>query len=300
MTMVRGAFSHLLAPGFRKVLFETYKERPNEGGKLVNMETSQRAYEETFPIAGFGTLVDKAEGQSVTYQDAQQGSVKRFTWSTYALGFRITQEMMEDDLYGVMGNRMSKALGRSARNNLEIVQHAPYNNAFDTSFSGFVSGESLCSTTHANIKGGTQSNRHATDADFDLLSLQVALESFHSLMDESGVIPMLLVPKLVVHSIGDYWMVNQVLKTQKLPGGNQNDINQVANEGLSAHLSHYLTDADAWFVLCDEHRVQYYDRRKVTFTNSDDFHTGDALYKLTRRNGSGFDDWRGVWGSQGS
>lgn len=298
MTMFRGAFSHLLVPGFKKILFNSYKERPNEGAKLVNSEKSQRAYEETLPIAGFGTLVNKPEGGSITYQDAMMGTPKRFTWSTFGLGFRITREMFEDDLYGIMGNRMSKALGRSARNNLEIVQHAPYNNAFDTAFSGFVSGESLCSTAHANIRGGTQSNR--VDSDFDLLALQVAIEHFHGLMDETGVIPALFIPKLVVHSVGDMWLVDQVLKTTQLPGGNQNDINTVSRLGLTGHLSHYLTDSDAWFVLADEHRVMYWERRALSFSNSDDFHTDDALYKCSRRNGSGYDDWRGVWGSQGA
>lgn len=298
MTMVRGAFSHLLAPGFRKVVFEKYKERPIEGAKLVNMNTSKRAYEEDFPIAGFGTLQTKVEGGSVTYQDAVQGAVKRYTWTTYGLGFRVTQEMMEDDLYGVMGNRMSAALGRSARNNAEIVMHAPYNNAFDTSFSGFVSGESLCDTSHALLRGGTLGNRPAADADFDLLTLQAALEHFHALTDESGI-PVVYIPRLVVHSIGDLWMVSQVLKSQYLPGTNQNDINQVAHEGLQPHLSHYLTDTDAWFVTADNHDINYFDRRATTFTNSDDFHTGDALFKLTRRNGSGFSDWRGIYGSQG-
>jgi hypothetical protein len=295
--MTRGAFSHLIAPGFRKVVFETYKERPVEGTVLVNMNTSQRAYEEDFPIAGFGTLLEKAEGASVIYDDAIQGTVKRYTWSTYGRGFRITQEMMEDDLYGVMGGRMSKALGRSARNNMEVVLHAPLNNGFDTAFPGFVAGESLFSTTHALIRGGTASNR--LDADFDLLSLQAALEQFHALVDESGI-PAVFIPRLIVYSIGDHWMVNQVLKSQFLPGGNQNDVNQVANEGLTSHLSHYLTDADAWYIKCDNHDVNYFDRRAATFTNSDDFHTGDALFKLTRRNGSGFGDWRGYFGSQGA
>lgn len=299
MTMVRGAFSQLLAPGYRKVVFETYKERPIEGRALVNMNTSKRAYEDDFPIAGFGTLVTKAEGASVTYQDALQGTPKRYTWNTYALGFRITQEMMEDDLYGVMGNRMSKALGRSGRNNMEVVLHAPYNNAFNTAYNGFVAGESLCSTSHALLRGGTASNRPAVDADFDLIALQAAFEHFHGLVDEAGL-PAMFIPKMVVHSIGDYWMVNQVLKTQQLPGGNQNDINQIAREGITSHLSHYLTDPDAWFVIADNHDVNYFDRRAATFTNSDDFHTGDALYKLTRRNGSGFGDWRGVYGSQGA
>lgn len=298
MTMARGAFSYALAPGFRKIVFETYKERPVEGKALVNSNSSSRAYEEDFPIAGFGTLVNKPESASVTYQDAVQGTVKRYTWTTYGLGFRITQEMMEDDLYGIMGGRMSKALGRSARNNMEIVMHAPYNNAFSTSYSGFVSGESLCSTSHALLRGGTIANRPAADTDFDLLALQAALEHFHNLTDESGI-PVVYIPRKVVHSVGDHWIVSQVLKSQNLPGGNQNDINQVANEGLTAHLSHYLTDTDAWFVLADNHDVNYFDRRPATFTNSDDFHTGDALFKLTRRNGSGYGDWRGVYGTQG-
>lgn len=298
MTMLRGAFSNLLAPGIRKIVFETYKERPTEGNKLVNMNTSKRAYEEDFPIAGFGTLAAKTEGGPVTYQDALQGAIKRYVWATYGLGFRITQEMMEDDLYGIMGSKMAKALGRSVRNNFEIISHSPFNNAFSTSFSGFVSGESLCSTSHALLRGGTAANRPTTDADFDLFTLQAALEHFHALVDEASI-PMVLIPKLVVHSIGDYWTVNQILKSTGLPGGNLNDINQVQREGLTAHLSHYLTDADAWFVMADQHDVNYFDRRKPMFANTDDWDTGDAKFKVTRRNGAGWGDWRGVYGSSG-
>lgn len=298
MTASRGGFSNLLAPGYRKIVFETYKERPLEGNVLVNMNTSKRAYEEDFPIAGFGALQGKPEGASVSYQDGIQGTVKRYTWSTFGLGFRVTVEMYEDDLYGVFGGRMSKALGRAARNNMEIVMHAPYNNAFNTAFPGFVSGESLCGD-HVSLRGATQRNRPTVDADFDMLALQAAVEHFHTLNDESGI-PALFIPQKVVHSVNDHWLVNQVLKSTMLPGGNQNDINQLNREGLSPHLSHYLTDTDAWFVVCDQHDVNYFDRRAATFSNSDDFDTGDALYKVTRRNGSGYGDWRGIYGSQGA
>ena len=297
MVMVRGAFSKLLMPGFRKVVFETYKQRPIEGKMLVNTNSSKRAYEEDFPIAGLGTFQKKVEGGPIPYSDAKQGEAKRYVWTTYALGFRITQEMMEDDLYGVMGNKMSKALGRSARNNAEVVMHAPYNNAFNTAYSGFVAGESLCGT-HTNLRTGTvQSNVGA--ADLDLISLQAGLEHFHGLTDEADL-PILFTPKKLIHSIGDHWIVSQILKSQYLPGGNQNDINQVAREGLTPHLSHFLTDPDAWFIQCDEHDVNYWERRALTFGNTDDFDTGDAKYKATRRNGSGWGDWRGIYGSPGA
>lgn len=298
MTMTRGGFSNAIVPGFRKVVFETYKEKPIEGKAIVNSNTSKRAYEEDFPIAGFGTLQTKAEGGAITYQDGIQGSVKRYTWSTYGLGFRITQEMMDDDLYGIFGNKFSKALGRSARNNAEIVMAAPFNNAFNTAFSGFVSGESLISTSHALLRGGTTSNRPSVDTDFNLIPLQAAIEHFHNLVDESGI-PIMMTPQYVIHSIGDFWIVNQVLKSTGLPGGNQNDINVVRSLGLQPHLSHYLTDADAWFVQAQEHDVNYFDRKPFTFSNTDDFDTGDAKFKGTRRNGSGYSDWRGMYGSSG-
>lgn len=299
MTMFRGGFSNLLAPGYRKIVFENYKEKPIEGTNLVNMNTSKRAYEEDFNLAGFGTLQPKVEGGPITYQDIKQGNPKRYTWTTYALGFRITREMMDDDLYAIMGNKLSKALGRSARNNQEIVIASIFNNAFDTNFAGFVTGESLASTTHTSIRGVIQSNRPAVNADFSLPALQAGLEHFHSLKTEGGL-PTMFKPTTLVHSIGDYWMVNQVLKSQFLPGGSQNDINQVAREGITPFLSHYLTDPDAWFLLSDDTDLNFFTRRPFTFSNTDDFETEDAKFKGTLRSGVGWGDWRGVYASPGN
>ena len=298
MVMVRGAFSNLLAPGFRKIVFETYKERPTEGNKLVNMNSSRRAYEEDFPIAGFGTLLTKPESGPVTYQDAIQGILKRYLWTTFGLGFRISEEMMEDDLYGIMGAKMSRALGRSARNNFEIVAHAPYNSAFDNTVNGFYPGESLIQTAHTTIRGFSVDNAPASATNLSLPALQAAIESFDALLDEAGL-PAMFIPMRLAYNPPDHWIANQILKSEKLPGGNQNDINQLAREGLTPHKSHYFTNTKAWYVLCDNHDVNYFDRRAPRLTNTDDFESGDAKFKLTRRNGSGYGDWRGIYGSIG-
>lgn len=299
MAIFRGMLAKHLVPGYMRVVFDSYKERAIEGSKLTNRKTSKRAYEEDFPVAGFGTLRLKPEGTSVNYEDIQEGVVKRYTWSTYALGYRVTREMKRDDLYGTVGTKLSRALGRSARNNAEVVMHAPYNNAFSTSYVGWEAGVALCSTSHVILKtGATVANKPATDADIALPTLQAALEHFHGLVDQTGF-PTVYIPRLVVHSIGDYWTVNQLLKSTGLPGGNQNDINQLAKEGLSPHLSHYLTDADAWFVLADNHDVNYYVREPFTFAGSDDFHSGDSLFRGLQAHASGFSDWRGVYGSSG-
>lgn len=297
MTMFRGGFSRFLAPGFRKVVFNTYKQRPLEGDKLVNMNTSKRAWEEDIEVGGFGTLQPKVEGGPIVYQDIPSGLPKRYTWTTFALGFRITQEMMEDDLYSVFGNKMSKQLGRSAQNNMEVVMHAPFNSAFDATVNGFKAGESLIGT-HVGLRGATLTNAPATPTDLTLPALQAALEHFHNLKDDSGI-SMVSKPVKLVHAIGDYWIANQILKSQFLPGGNQNDINQIAREGITPVLDHFLTDPDAWFVLSDDYDINYFARRPFTMSNMDDFETGDAKFKGTLRSGAGFGGWRGIYGSTG-
>jgi hypothetical protein len=297
--MNRGGFSKLIVPGYKKVFLLEWKLRPIEGEKIVNKKTSKRAYEEEIELAGLGTLVVKPEGGAITYQDGVQGGTKRYTHNTYGLGFRVTEEIYDDELYNVFGNRFSKSLAQSARNNKEIIMHAPYNNAFDTAYAGFTSGESLCSTAHTLVRGGTASNRPAVDADFELLPFQAAIEHFHGLDTEEDM-PALLMPKYVLHSAGDHWIVNQILKTDRLPGTDQNDINQAAREGVMPLLSHYLTDTDAWFVVADQHDVNYYSRRETAFSNTDDFDSGDAKFKVTQRNSSGWGQWRGIYGSQGA
>jgi hypothetical protein len=296
--MFRGPFSRNLAPGYRKVMFEGYTEMPIEGTSVVHMNTATRAYIDDMNLIGFGTLVEKVEGGPITLQDPIPGGVKRYTFTTFGLGFRVTQEMYEDDLYGIAGNKLSRALGASVRNNFELVAFSPYNNAFNTAYNGFVSGEPLVSATHTSFSGGAaQSNLIA--GDFGILTLQAALENFHSMRNDRGM-PIVYTPKLLIHSVGDMWAVNSVLKSEGYPGGSLNDPNPIKPLGLTSKMVHYLDDPDAWFLIANNHDVNYFDRRKPTFRSGDDLITGDAIYLVTRRNGAGFGDWRGVVGSPGA
>jgi hypothetical protein len=301
MPINRGANAKQLAPGYLRVVMNAYKERPLEGSKITNKKSpGNRAWVEDFPVAGFGSLIYKPEGASVTYQETIEGSVKRYVFRTDALGYRITHEMKSDNLYGMTGAKLSTALGRSVRNSQEFIMHSILNNATNTAaaYTGW-DGQPLLSTAHVLLRAGsTVSNKPTTDVDFGLIPLQAAYEHFHGLVDESGF-PIVFLPKMVVHSIGDHWMVNQVLKTPSLPGTNLNDINQIAKEGMSPNLDHYLTDTDAWFVVADNHDMNYFMREAPAFTAGDDFHSGDSLFKVMQRQGAGFGDWRGVYGSTG-
>lgn len=302
MTMTRGHFWKTIIPGYKNVVMLEFKERPVEGSKLVNMMTeSDRAYIEFVQLAGLGPMYVKGESGEVTFDEGMQGGTKRYTFTTWALAFRISEEWYDDDLYSITGNQFAKSLAKSARNNKEIIMHAPYNNAFNTAYSGYTASKSLCSTSQTGIKGSTFSNRPATDADFSLLSFQAAVEHFSNLTDEEGM-PCMIRPKMVLHSVGDNWIVQQVLKSTQLPGGNQNDINVASQLGINSAIaggSHYLTDTDSWFLIGDEHQVDYISRKPFKFGGSEHWASGDALFKGQQRHTSGFRGWRGVYGTSG-
>ena len=301
MTMQTGNFSRVIAPGYRKVFFEYLKKRETEYDKVLNVETSSRAYEDEFKMAGVGLLVSKGEGQSVTYSDPIQGGTKRYTHTTLGLGYRITQEMYEDDLYQVTGSKMAKSLSRSVANRCEVDGWSVLNNAFSTSYIGFTASESLCSTSHTMINGDTQANRPTTDTDFSVSSLQAAVESFEAVEDERSI-PAMLKPKVVVVSPSFKWAAREVLMSEYRPYSSDNEINSLKDEDLKFMVSHYLTDSDSWFLLAakDEHDLKYFWRRKPAFENSDDFDSGDSKFKVTKRTSYGYSDWRGVYGSTGA
>lgn len=294
-----GNMSQLLAPGLRKVFFQYLREKPQEYASIFNINPSKRAYEEDLMIAGLGTMPQKTEGSPIIYQDPIQGTKKRYTHLTYGLGFRVTMEMYEDDLYGPM-NRMAKELAKAARNVREVVSANVLNNSFSTSFVGFNTGEALCQS-HTLIGGGSYSNTPSTQADIGIASLEAAIINFDTLVDERNM-PVLIAPKWLVIHPNDRMIAEELLNSEYRPYTATNEINAVRKFGVSYNVNHYLTDSDAWWLLGDkdDHDLNFFERAATRMQNGDDFDTGDAKYKAFQRFSVGFGDWRGVYGSSGA
>lgn len=303
MPMVRGAFSYLLVPGLRKVFFQHLTERPEEFRQVFNAETSERAYEEDLEVAGLGTMPLKPEQTAIQYADATQGSKKRYTHKTYGLGYRVTPEMMEDDLYSTM-KKMTKELAKAARNAREVNAWNVLNNAFTTEY-GFPklgNNEALIATTHTSIAGAAAgSNRAATDADLSQTALEAAILAFENLKDETGI-PVVIKPKWLIVPPDIKMTARELLGSEFKPYTANNEINALIEEGLDYMVSHYLTDLDSWFLLAGkgDHDLNFFTRQPVRFQNGDDFDTGDAKFKAFQRFSVGAGEWRGIWGSQGA
>jgi hypothetical protein len=294
-----GQFSELLAPGLRKIFFQSYKEKEEQYRKVANFKTSKRNYEDDLELFGLGSMPEKPEGTGTIYQDPGQGGKKRYSWTSYGLGFRVTVEMWEDDLYAQM-KKMPRELGKSGRNIREVKFFNLLNNGFTTEF-GFTkngASEALFNTAHTLLGGGTQANRSAIDADFGIASLEAAILLFDNMVDEMGF-PITVTAHKLVHSPAIKQTVREILKSPMRPDTTNNAINAVREDGVTPVMVNYLSNVSSWFLFADEHDFNFFERTPLRFQSGDDFDTGDAKYKAFQRFGVGAGDYRGSFGSQG-
>src|SRR3990167_9953625 len=290
-----GAFSSLLAPGLRKVYTEELLDRSTEYDKIANIITSKRNYEDDLQVALLGTTPAKIQGGPTTFDNPIQGSSVRYTHVSYGLGFRVTQEMYADDLYGVM-QKASKDLAGANGETVETIFWSLFNNVSDaTVFAGF-DDLALASTAHTLLGGGTYANRPSTDVQFSVTAVQAAVESFELMVNERNR-KILAKPWRFIIPVQLKWAAREVLGSQYKPYVSNNEINALMDEELSFFVSHYQTDTNNWGLVGRRHDMKVFWRSKPRFESGDDFSTGDALFKTFFRMSQGFSSWRETYWS---
>lgn len=295
-----GSFGKALWPGVNKWYGDAYNEFPVEWTDIYEQHKSRKAFEEDISTSMFGLAVQKGEGQSVSYDGAQQGFLDRYTHAVYALGFYITKEMVEDDLYDVIGKKRAQALAFSIRQTKEVLAANVVNRAFTAGYT-FGDGKTLCATDHPNVAGGTYSNKMTTDADISEAALEQACIDIQGYTDDRGKRIAVRPQRLIVPYTLDF-EANRILRTEYEVGTNNNTVNVVRSRFPGgAKINHYLTDTDAWFIITDvKDGMKYFERRGDSFDQDDDFDTDNAKFKAQFRASWGCSDKRSIYGSQGA
>lgn len=295
-----GSFAKALWPGVNTWYGKAYSDFQTEYDKIFKTHKSRKAWEEDVLVSSFGLAIQKGEGESVTYDTEQQGFVSRYTHAEYGLGFVITKNMVEDDLYDVVGERKAKALARSMRQTKETVGANVLNRAFNSSYLGG-DGLELCSTAHINVAGGTWQNELTTAADVSEAALEQATIDMGKWTDDRGL-KIAVRPQKIVVPVDLDFEVNKILKTEYEVGTANNTVNVVRSRFPGGVvINHYLTDTDAWFILTDvDNGLKHWERRADAFATDNDFDTDNAKYKATARYSFGWSDPRGIYGSPGA
>lgn len=316
MTMVRGQFAQLMAPGLHAtfVHWMDILQRDEEYSYLLNVDTSQMAYEDEAEFSGLPPMVVKPEGESIAYYDAVQGGTKRYLHQTYGMGVRSSWELYEDDQYNLIA-QVPKAIARSAH----FIKEQQSANLFNLGFTTVVTtdGVSLFNNQHpllggtqatnigpglANVIGaaGTYPNRPATDVDLSITALQLAVNQFERLVDSQGM-PGMIKPRTLVIPPELKWIAREILGSPHKPYTGDNEINSILNEDLGYFVYHYLTSQSAWFLIADkaQHMLKFFTRKALDEDFADDFDTRSIKQVSFMRFSVGATVWEGTWGSNG-
>lgn len=304
MAINTGSFAKALVPGVNKWIGQAYNEWQTEYTDLFDKETSRRSFEEDVSTSNFGLAALKPEGQPLGYDSAKQGFINRYNHKTYATGFILTEEAMEDNLYDIsaLGKNEARALGFALRQTKEVLAANVYNRAFTAGYT-YGDGTILCNSANALEAGGTFSNVPSVAADISESALEQACIDIAGFVDGRGLRISVMPDKLIIPK-ELMFEAERILKSTLQNDTANNAINALRSTGMfkgGVAVNHYLTDPDAWFIRTNVmNGMKYFDRRSVSWGADNDFDTSNLRFKGSFRVSFGNSDKRGIYGSAGA
>jgi hypothetical protein len=302
MAISRAQLLKELLPGLNALFGLEYARYGEEHKEIYETETSERSFEEETKLSGFSAAPVKNEGSAIAYDNAQEAWTTRYTHETIALGFSITEEAIEDNLYDSLSARYTKSLARAMSYTKQVKAAAVLNNGFSASYPGG-DGVALFSDSHPLVSGGTNSNTPTVQVDLNETSLEAAVIQIAAWTDERGLL-IAARPKKMIVPPALMFVADRLLETELRVGTNDNDINAIKNMGAVPEgytVNHFLTDPNAWFLTTDvPNGMKHFVRTPLQNSMDGDFDTGNVRYKARERYSFGWSDPLGMWGSSGS
>jgi hypothetical protein len=290
-----------LLPGLNALFGLEYEKYEDEHEMIYETETSERSFEEEVKLSGFGAAPVKAEGAAISYDSAQESFTARYNHETIAMGFSITEEAMEDNLYDSLSARYTKALARGMAYTKQVKAANPLNNGFTSYNSG--DDVTLFSASHPLVNGGTNANRPSVGADLNETSLENAIIEIAAFTDERGLLIAARPQRLIVPP-ALMFTAERLLETTQRVATADNDINAIRNMGAipgGYSVNHYLTDSNAFFLITDvPNGMKHFQRTAMETSMDGDFDTGNVRYKARERYSFGVSDPLGIYGSPGA
>jgi Mu-like prophage major head subunit gpT len=302
MAISRAQLLKELLPGLNALFGLEYATYQEEHKEIYETETSERSFEEETKLSGFSAAPVKNEGSAIAYDNAQEAWTARYNHETIALGFSLTEEAIEDNLYDSLSARYTKSLARGMAYTKQVKGASVINNGFSSAYVGG-DGVSLFNTAHPLISGGTNSNRPSTGADLNETSLEAAVIQIAAWTDERGLL-IAAKPKKLIIPPALMFVATRLLETSLRVGTTDNDINAIKNNGSIPEgytVNHYLTDTNGWYLTTDvPNGMKHFVRTPLANSMDGDFDTGNVRYKSRERYSFGWSDPLGMWGSPGA
>ena len=303
MAISRAQLLKELLPGLNALFGLEYAKYGEEHAEIFETESSDRSFEEETKLSGFSAAPVKNEGAAIEYDNAQETWTARYNHETIAMGFSLTEEAIEDNLYDSLSTRYTKALARAMAYTKQVKAASILNSAFSGSGVTYGDGKTLCATDHPLVSGGVNSNTPTVAADLNETSLEAAVIQISGWTDERGLLIAAKPRKLVIPP-ALMFVATRLLDTELRVGTADNDINAIKTNGSIPEgytVNHYLTDTNAWFLLTDvPNGLKHFVRTPMQTSMDADFDTGNSRYKARERYSFGVSDPLGIFGSPGA
>lgn len=302
MAISRSQLLKELLPGLNALFGLEYNRYGEEHKEIYDIESSERSFEEETKLSGFAAAAVKPEGSAIQYDNAQEAWTARYNHETIALGFSLTQEALEDNLYDSLSARYTKALARAMSYTKQVKAAAVLNNGFSAGVTGG-DGQALFSSAHPLVSGGTNANQPTTAADLNETSLEAAVIQIAGWTDERGLL-LAAKPKKLVLPPALQFVATRLLKTENRVGTADNDINAIKSNGVipgGYTVNHFLTDSNTWMLTTDvPNGLKMFVRAPISNDMQGDFETGNVRYRSRERYSFGYSDPLGMYGSAGA
>ncbi len=302
MAISRAQLLKELLPGLNALFGLEYARYGEQHKEIYEIESSERSFEEETKLSGFAAAAVKNEGSAIQYEAGQEAWTARYNHETIALGFSLTEEAVEDNLYDSLSARYTKALARAMAYTKQVKAAAVLNNGFNSAYTGG-DGVGLFSSAHPLVSGGTNSNIPSTPADLNETSLEAAVIQIAQWTDERGLLIAAKPKKLIVPPALQF-VATRLLETEQRVGTTDNDINALKNNGSIPEgytVNNFLTDNNAWFLTTDvPNGLKHFVRQSLVTSSDSDFDTGNMRYKARERYSFGWSDPLGMFGSAGA
>jgi len=311
MAISRPQMMKELLPGLNALFGLEYNKYDDEHTMIYETESSDRSFEEEVQLSGFGQATVKGEGSAINYDSAQESFTARYNHETIALGFAITEEAIEDNLYDSLSARYTKALARAMAYTKQVKAAYPLNNGFTNTFQSgdgvnlfTASGDGVTGGDgHPLVDGGKNDNRPSTGADLNETSLEDAIINIAAFKDQRGLL-VAAKPKRLIVPPALQFVATRLLESQDRVSTADNDINAIRTNGAIPEgymVNHYLTDTNAFFIVTDvPNGMKHFQRTALETSMDGDFDTGNVRYKSRERYSFGVSDPLGIYGSPGS
>ena len=309
MAISRAQLLKELLPGLNALFGMEYARYGEQHKEIYEIEKSERSFEEETKLAGFGAAPVKNEGSAIAYDNAQEAFTARYTHETIALGFSITEEAVEDNLYDSLSARYTKALARGMAYTKQVKGASVLNNGFSQNYLGgdgvslFGVNSSGTRVGHPLVGGGQNYNSPTTGVDLNETSLENATIQIAAWTDERGLLIAAKPVKLVIPP-SLMFVAKRLLDTELRVSTADNDINALKQMGTISGgytVNNFLTDTNAWFLTTDvPNGMKMFERVALSTSMDGDFDTGNVRYKARERYSFGWSDPLGMWGSSGS